>query len=665
MQHLSEVRAFLSTASLMQIFIKNFSLIARPLTCLTRKDTEFFFGTEEIASQEKLKAAIVSSPAIRAIDYNSKQTIYLSVNTSYIAIGYILTQQMPSSNTKHYPSRFGSMLLNKREANYSQLKLELYSLFCSLRATQLYIIGIKKLVIEVNTKYIQGMLNNPNIQPNATINCWIAGILLFNFKLVHIPGATHGPDSLSCRPAQPDNPPEPEDDYEDWIDQAYRFMHTINPTTVNWGSHLVLSLFTLTNAEAPADSFRQPLTTNFVHCIQAMLTNIVDTTPDFTPLIITDPTVEHIPCDDHQNKANLKLNLIVALLWDTYRPTGMIDQDFKQLIRFAQDFFLKGNVLWRKSIHGHHKVVIPLAQCLSLITQAHNYVGHHGVYPVRSHLIERFWWPHLQSDVKWFVNSCHICQTRHYQKNNIPLTVAMPATLFGKVYINTMFMPKPGGFGYVVHACCSVSSYPEARMLRSKNHKTFADFIFQDILCRWGAIQTIVTDNGKPFITALNSLAKRYGINHIRISSYNAQANGLVEHKHWDLRQALYKIADGVESKWHWGFYATLWAERITPRQTMGYSPYFAAHGLHPILPFDIDEATYLLPPPDKILTTKDLIVRRACQLQRQLTDIDNLCKVVHQAQLENMHRFALFFFFFFLNHHFITRPYLIHVPRT
>jgi hypothetical protein len=65
----------------------------------------------------------------------------------------------------------------------------------------------------------------------------------------------------------------------------------------------------------------------------------------------------------------------------------------------------------------------------------------------------------------------------HYQKINIPPTIAMPATLFGKAYIDTMFMLKAGGFGYVVHACCSASSYPEARMLQSENHETLADFI--------------------------------------------------------------------------------------------------------------------------------------------------------------------------------------------
>jgi hypothetical protein len=258
------------------------------------------------------------------------------------------------------------MLLNEREANHSQPKLELYGLFCSLCATQLYIIGIKKLVIKVDAKYIRGMVNNPSIQPNATINRWIAGIFLFDFKLVHIPSTMHGPDGLSRQPAQPDNPPKPEDNYEDWINRAYRFMHIINLTTVNRGSHLALSLFTLTNAKAPADSFCQPLTTNFVHRIQAVLTDIVNTAPDFTPLIITNPAEEHIPCNNHQNKADLKLNLVVALLRDTYQPTGMIDQDFKRLICLAQDFFLKGNVLWCKSGEGQSPVSV--THCDSSVT---------------------------------------------------------------------------------------------------------------------------------------------------------------------------------------------------------------------------------------------------------------------------------------------------------
>ena len=72
--------------------------------------------------------------------------------------------------------------------------------------------------LEVDAKYIKGMLNNPNIQPNNTINCWIAGILLFNFEFVHVLGKLHeGPDSLSRRRPTPDDEEELQDD---WVDEV-------------------------------------------------------------------------------------------------------------------------------------------------------------------------------------------------------------------------------------------------------------------------------------------------------------------------------------------------------------------------------------------------------------------------------------------------------------
>ena len=92
-----------------------------------------------------------------------------------------------------------------------------------LKAIKLFIIGVKNLIVEVDAKYIKGMINNPNIQPSATINRWIAGILLFNFKLKHISGKDHAPaDGLSQRPQAPEDPVE-DDNYEDWIDKSYAF----------------------------------------------------------------------------------------------------------------------------------------------------------------------------------------------------------------------------------------------------------------------------------------------------------------------------------------------------------------------------------------------------------------------------------------------------------
>jgi len=53
---------------------------------------------------------------------------------------------------KQYYARFGSITLNKREAHFSQPKLELYGLFRTLGAMKLYLIGVCNLVIEVDAR---------------------------------------------------------------------------------------------------------------------------------------------------------------------------------------------------------------------------------------------------------------------------------------------------------------------------------------------------------------------------------------------------------------------------------------------------------------------------------------------------------------------------------
>jgi hypothetical protein len=195
----TQVRGFLGTCGVLRIFIKDFARIARPLVKLTCKDEPFEFGATHRESMRLLKEAVVNSPALRRIDYESGREIILAVDTSLIAVGFILMQI--GEDGKRYPSRFGSITLNEVESRYSQAKLELYGLFRALRAVRVWIFGVPRLTIEVDAKYIKGMINNPDLQPNASINRWIAGILLFNFELVHVPGDKHtGADGLSRRP---------------------------------------------------------------------------------------------------------------------------------------------------------------------------------------------------------------------------------------------------------------------------------------------------------------------------------------------------------------------------------------------------------------------------------------------------------------------------------
>ena len=49
----------------------------------------------------------------------------------------------------------------------------------------------------------------------------------------------------------------------------------------------------------------------------------------------------------------------------------------------------------------------------------------------------------------------------------------------------------------------------------------------------------------------------------------------------------------------------------------MGCSPYFTVTGTHSLLLIDVAEANYLLPPPNSILSSTNLITQPAITLQK------------------------------------------------
>jgi len=231
-KNLSDIRTFLGITGYMHIWIKDYSSITRPLVNLTCKGIPFKWQEEHEQAMQALKTAIVQSSALISIDYSTDRTVYLSVDSSIRSIGWILVQDC--SDGRHCPLRFGSISWNRRKSHYLQAKLKLYGLFCALCAMHLYIIGVRNLIVEVDTSYIKGMLRNPNIQLNASINRWIAAILLFDFKLVHVPTNKHkGPDGLSRHEPVPGEDEE-DNDPKDWVDNAL----ALGVWVVSWVSSL-------------------------------------------------------------------------------------------------------------------------------------------------------------------------------------------------------------------------------------------------------------------------------------------------------------------------------------------------------------------------------------------------------------------------------------------
>jgi hypothetical protein len=194
----------------------------------------------------------------------------------------------------------------------------------------------------------------------------------------------------------------------------------------------------------------------------------------------------------------------------------------------------------------------------------HDDVGHCRYYVTHALVAERYWWPFLGHDITWYVCSCHICQTRQMHQITIPPVVATPALLFTKMYMDTMHLPCSAGYAYIVHGRCSLTNYPEFCMLRKENAQTVSDWIFQDVLCCWGTLVEIISDNGKPFVAVLSYLEKKYHIKHICISGYNLCVNSIVERSHFNVHQALFKAGNSDQCHWAQVAHSVFWSECMT-----------------------------------------------------------------------------------------------------
>lgn len=574
-----DARGFLGLCGGVRIWIKDYSLLARPLTELWRKDVEFEWTPRRQEAFNTLKNLISSAPALRPIDYDSDLPVMLSVDSSYIAVGFILSQMDEAG--KRRPARYGSIPMNEREARYSQPKLELYGLFRALRAYRMHLIGVKNLVVEVDAKYIKGMLSEPDMQPNAAMNRWIQGILMFDFKLVHVPAEKHvGPDALSRRELGEGEVIEEEDD--EWLDDV------------------------------------------------ALHTRILESEKEPVRVLYSGKSKEDNLLED--------IFKFLTTLQAPYNPDPQSQQRF---IRKAQQYFVDDErYMWTARNGKPLKVIMDRSRRMRILKQAHEGLGHRGVKAVYELVRERFHWPHMWASIKSHVATCHECQIRNTKKIELPLTVSTPVSLFSKVYIDVMNMPEVSGYKYIVAARDDLSRASEGKALKKNNSQELADFFWEHIYCRYGAVQHVVTDNGPEMKKAFKLVLDRLKIPQIKISAYNSKANGVVERGHFTIREALIKSCKGDLTLWPSKVQTAFFADRVSISAVTGFSAYFLLHGTHPILPFDLTEATFLVSGFKAGMSSVDLLALRIRQLEKRPEDIAKAAQRLREARFRSKEHF-------------------------
>ena len=203
-----------------------------------------------------------------------------------------------------------------------------------------------------------------------------------------------------------------------------------------------------------------------------------------------------------------------------------------------------------------------------------------------------------------------------------------------------MFMPHAAEYRYIVQAYCSLTAWPKWCALHTKMGRTLGTFLFKEVLCQWGAVEEIVTDNGMAFVAALDWLEQCFSIQHIQISAYNSWANGIVERQHRTIRKSIVKACKGNILKWPSVTPYAFWADRATTHKSTGHSPFYMAHGIEPVLLFDITLSTFLVPNLTDKLSTADLIATHTWQLLRHEDNLTVIHTNVLKSRFESVCQF-------------------------
>ncbi|EJU00386.1 hypothetical protein DACRYDRAFT_54416, partial [Dacryopinax primogenitus] len=97
-------------------------------------------------------------------------------------------------------------------------------------------------------------------------------------------------------------------------------------------------------------------------------------------------------------------------------------------------------------------------------------------------------------------------------------------------------------------------------------------FLFYNVICHWGNITEIVTNNGSAWVAAVKELERCFGIQHIQILPYNSHTNGVVESKHFTICQAILRACGDNIRQWPNKVPTTFWAEQILVQHSTGLS---------------------------------------------------------------------------------------------
>ena len=138
------------------------------------------------------------------------------------------------------------------------------------------------------------------------------------------------------------------------------------------------------------------------------------------------------------------------------------------------------------------------------------------------------------------------------------------------------------------------TKWVEDEALATITEKNIRNFIWRNIICRYGIPRVLISNNGKQFDnSAFRDFYSKLGIKNHYSSPAHLQANGQVEVTNRSLLKIIKTRLEGAKGIWPDELPSILWAYRTTIRTPTGETPFRLAYGTDAVIPTEVGLTSY------------------------------------------------------------------------
>jgi len=527
-----QVRSFLGFCSYYRKFVKNFSLIAKPLFSLTENTCKFEWTELCGKAFEELKKRLISSP-ILSFPKEEGQFI-LDTDASNHGIGAVLSQVQEG---KEKVIAYYSKVFSKTERNYCVTRKELLAVVDATKFFHHYLYG-RKFVIRTDHISLKWLMTFRNLE--GQLARWLEQIQQYDFEIVHRKGKLHSnADGLSRRPCAENNCSycnKQESREKEIIGRII-----LSSGQIDWRQEQMKDLLLRKFILAKEERHR----------------------PDWQEIISGDDTAK--------------------IYWSQWESL-VIENGI--LCRKWEAPNLKSHVF---------QILVPRERVKQVLEEAHDSfsAGHFGVNKTLDRIRKRFYWSTCKQDVEDWCRTCLVCVAKKgpSEKGRSKLQIYNAGTPFERLQMDILgpFPVSVSGNKYLLVVSDCFTKWVEAFPIRNFRTKTIAEILVNQVISRFGVPLEIHTDQGRNFDSRLFlELALLLGIKKTRTTPLHPQSNGIVERQHQTIINYLAKFISENQRDWDRWIGLCLLAYRSARHETTKISPAEMCFGRELKLPIDL-----------------------------------------------------------------------------